>query len=244
MKNLNGILSSIKEPYDDVTYENLTVPDVPLQLKIKSLQNFIDAKIASTKDNLDYLKTSTLPDKDERIYLATNALNVYEQLWKIDISDELRFDFVEYVFNNGLLRTAREIDLKSSEIRQVRQSKIYESKEYKRHYHPFIVFILSLFLLPPIGVGLLTDFSRIFEDPLKTVFESAMIFCFGPMPFVFCGLAAGITMLYCKRHSSKFGVPIEPTVSCAVAGAALAGATAVYVSKKLDDRKQTVPKEV
>lgn len=227
------------EPYDKVeNLELLTVPETPLEIKTKSLHNFIASKIESTEKNIEYFKTSALPDKDEQIYLAENALNVYKRLAEIEITDELRYEFIEYVFNNGYLRTAKDIDLKSSEIRQKRQQEIYNSKEYKRFYHPFIVFILCMFLLPPFALGCWGGFPRLIEDPLKTLFESVIIYCIGPMPFIFSGLAVGITLLYCKWHSSKFGVPIEPTVSCAVAGAALAGATTCYVSAKVHDKQR------
>ena len=148
IKNPYKIISGITEPYDEnLAVDNLTVPDTPLELKIKSLQNFIDAKIDSTEKNLSYFETSTLPDKDEKIYLATNALNVYKNLRKIEITDDLRFEFVEYVFNNGYLRSAADIDLKSSEIHQRRQLKIYNSKEYKRFYHSSCLSLLcSCFL--------------------------------------------------------------------------------------------------
>lgn len=222
-------------------FSNLSVTTthkVPWELQAETLVSRIKSKICSLEKEQKWLAKNNMINS-ETYYLSEKTMKACSDILNIKIEDEDDYKFVHWLYNNANFRTESELTNKIEEIKQEEARKIRSTPEYNKHFHPFLIYIKWLFLLP-------TIFTFIFctSQAGRPYFNGGDLFVlisYGGwfwfiMPFIF-------TYFYIKRHDKKFAVPSDPALIGAITAATAAGIVAYKVTgnKKQDS---SPPKEI
>lgn len=223
--------------YDKLATITNGMKNTPFGLKIQTLENKIKYEAEKSKYRYHEALKSTSYDKDEQIFITKNKMEYMRDLSEIKIEDMEDYDFVSWLYNNGSLRSDEEIAQKTEEMRV---SKIKNSEEYNKGYHPFGVFLGTL-LLPPFILAFCDGMNTIdAEDILYIIPYTGIMgtfsFGFAFIPLII--IACVVTLIYCKSHAEEFNVPMDSEIVGAVIGATVAGCASYYFSGKAD-RKRT-----
>lgn len=235
--------------YNEILYEG--IPDIPLDIRIRTLENLIESRIAEIE--LGILNNNEYPNdySEAHLFLLEGQLKFCNELKKIKINDEQDLEYVEWLFNDGSFRKEYEIKAKIREFNekaeQTRIHRVKNSKSYQEGYHPYGVFIATLLITPMIitffmgasnGGGVGESFSEFLLDLFA---GGLLLLSIGIIPILI--FAALITLLYCKYHAWSFNVPIDTDVVLAVTTATVASCTMHYLQSK-KKKESTIPKEV
>lgn len=203
-------------------------PDIPFQLKKESLLNKINYLIENNQRKLDNLKSSSIYDKNEQIYFIEEQTSSFKEILKLPIETEEDYNFVQWIFNDGILRNSSELGTKIKELKvekeKKKEEKIRNSDKYKITYHPFLFFILSFF------------FNIIFWG---AVIETRLLAgCI--MFIVISGYLAGIplflppcifTWIYVHIHDELYDITPNSDINYVI-GASIAGCVTTYIKSK------------
>ena len=188
------------------------IDGIPLSIKKNSLENYLTSALQKQKNKLDTLQNSDLPDKEEKIYITKQNIELICELRQINIMDSIDYEFVNYCYNSGYFRTPEQVLMKEAEIKEIREririSEVRSSAEYQKHYHPFLFFCAWLFGIPLI-IG-------IWWEGRYGVLCGVFIWAYAFIPLAI--ISAIATWIYCYCHASKHNVPMDDKEKAAIVG--------------------------